>query len=129
MSAYNTESALARLLRPHYARGDDEGRALLREAFTLPGALQIMAGTLHIRLDPASAPRRIEAIAALCNELNDTKTLYPGTTLRLHYSVKDHPPLARTISPCQEFWNPTYKSRSEAYEGVLGRWPGVPSRW
>ena len=24
MSAYNAESALARLLRPHYARGDDE---------------------------------------------------------------------------------------------------------
>jgi hypothetical protein len=34
MSAYNTESALARLLRPHYPRGEDEGRALLREAFT-----------------------------------------------------------------------------------------------
>ena len=37
MSAYNSESALARLLRPHYSRGDDEARALLREAFTLPG--------------------------------------------------------------------------------------------
>ena len=94
MSAYNSESALARLLRPHYARGDDEGRALLREAFTLPGDLQIIAGTLHIRLDPASAPRRSKAIAALCNELNDTKTLYPGTTLTLHYSVKGHPPHA-----------------------------------
>lgn len=34
MSAYNSESALARLLRPHYSRGDDEARALLREAFT-----------------------------------------------------------------------------------------------
>src|SRR5450759_5222524 len=41
MSAYNAESALARLLRPHYARGDDEARALLREAFTLSGDLQI----------------------------------------------------------------------------------------
>jgi hypothetical protein len=41
MSAYNTESALARLLRPHYARGDDEARALLREAFTLTVDLQI----------------------------------------------------------------------------------------
>src|SRR5665811_1576543 len=28
MSAYNAESALARLLRPHYSRGDDEARAL-----------------------------------------------------------------------------------------------------
>ena len=58
MSAYNSESALARMIRPHYARGHDEARALLREAFTLSGDLQIANGTLHIRLDPASAPRR-----------------------------------------------------------------------
>jgi prepilin-type processing-associated H-X9-DG protein len=91
MSAYNTESALARLLRPHYARSEDEGRALLREAFTLSGDLQVIGGTLHVRLNPASAPRRSKAIAALCTELNDTNTLYPGTALTLHYSVKGHP--------------------------------------
>jgi hypothetical protein len=91
MSAYNTESALARLLAPHYAHSEHEGRALLREAFTLPGDLQVIGETLHVRLDPASAPRRSKALAALCNELNDTKTIYPGTALTLHYSVKGHP--------------------------------------
>jgi hypothetical protein len=91
MSAYNTESALARLLRPHYARGDDEARALLREAFTLPGDLQITGNTLHVRLDPASAPRRSNALAALCTELTDTATRYPGTDLTLAYSIKGHP--------------------------------------
>jgi hypothetical protein len=91
MSAYNSESALARLLRPHYARGDDEARSLLREAFTLSGDLQIIGGTLHVRLDPASAPRRSRALAALCTELTDTATHYPGTGLTLAYSIKDHP--------------------------------------
>jgi len=91
MSAYNAESALARLLRPHYARGDDEARALLREAFTLPGDLQTTPSTLHVRLDPASAPRRSKALAALCAELTDTQTRYPGTDLTLVYSVKGHP--------------------------------------
>lgn len=91
MSAYNTETALARLLRPHYSRGEDEARALLREAFTLPGDLQITDGTLHVRLDPASAPRRSRALAALCAELTDTQTRYPGTDLVLAYSVKGHP--------------------------------------
>jgi transposase-like protein len=91
MSAYNTESALARLLRPHYARGDDEARALLREAFTLSGDLQITGNTLHARLDPASAPRRSNALAALCTELTDTATRYPGTHLTLAYSIKGHP--------------------------------------
>jgi len=91
MSAYNSESALARLLRPHYSRGDDEARALLREAFTLSGDMQIIDDTLHVRLDPASAPRRSKALAALCTELTATQTRYPGTDLTLAYSVKDHP--------------------------------------
>ena len=84
MSAYNSESALARLLRPHYTRGENEARSLLREAFTLPGDLQIHHDTLHVRLDPASAPRRSKTLAALCTELNDTKTIYPGTNLTLN---------------------------------------------
>ena len=91
MSAYNTESALARILRPHYSRGDDEARALLREAFTLPGDLQITGTTLHIRLDAATAPRRSRALAALCAELTHTQTRYPGTQLVLAYSIKSHP--------------------------------------
>jgi transposase-like protein len=94
MSAYNSESALARLLRPHYARGQDEARALLREAFTLTGDLQITGNVLHVRLDPASAPRRSKALAALCSELTDTQTCYPGTDLTLAYSVKGHPTTA-----------------------------------
>ena len=81
MSAYNTESTLVRLLRPHYARGQDEARALLREAFTLTGDLQIIGDTLHVRLDPATAPRRSKALAALCADLTDTQTRYPGTEL------------------------------------------------
>ena len=91
MSAYNSESALARLLRPHYARGQDEARALLREASTLTGDLQITNSTLHVRLDPASAARRSRALAALCAELSATNTHYPGTELTLAYSIKGHP--------------------------------------
>lgn len=48
-------------------------------------------GTLTIRLDPLSAPRRTRAIAALCEQLNATATRYPGTQLTLRYEVKDHP--------------------------------------
>jgi hypothetical protein len=91
MSAYNTESTLARLLRPHYARGQDEARALLREAFTLTGDLHITGDTLHVRLDPATAPRRSRALAGLCTDLTETQTRYPGTDLTLAYSVKNQP--------------------------------------
>jgi len=41
-------------------------------------------------VDPGSAPRRSKALAALCTELNNTETRYPGTDLTLVYSVKQH---------------------------------------
>jgi len=53
--------------------------------------LQITGDTLHVRLDTASAPRRSKALAALCAELNQTQTRYPGTAPTLAYSIKDHP--------------------------------------
>jgi transposase-like protein len=89
MATYNAESALARLVGPHYARADDEARTLLREAFSSPADLQVVAGELHVRLDPLSAPRRTRAIIGLCRELTATKTVYPGTELTLVYSVKE----------------------------------------
>ena len=46
--------------------------------------------TLHIRLDPLPAPRHTAAIDELCQALNDTNTVYPGTDLTLRYSIKSH---------------------------------------
>lgn len=91
MSAYNAESALARALHGNYARADDEARALLREAFHTTGDIHIDGDTLQVRLEPLSAPRRSRALAALCRRLTDTETHYPGTSLRLVYTVKNHP--------------------------------------
>lgn len=88
MATYNAESALARLLAPHYARADDEARSLLREAFRSPGDLEVVGTELHVRLCPLSAPRRTQAIAGLCEDLTATNTLYPGTKLTLVYSIK-----------------------------------------
>ena len=91
MATYNAESALARLLHPHYPRADDEARALLREAFTTSGDIHPAGGDLHIRLDPLSAPRHSRALAALCAELTATETRYPGTKHKIIYTVKDSP--------------------------------------
>jgi hypothetical protein len=91
MAAYNAETTLARTLAPHYARAEDEARALLREAFTLPGDIEVLGDTLHVRLNPATAPRRSRAIHALCSELTTTQTTYPGTNLKITYSIKGQP--------------------------------------
>ena len=61
------------------------------EALHASGDITIHGSTLHIRLDPLSAPRRTRALAALCEQLTTTTTRYPGTRLVLHYEVKEHP--------------------------------------
>ncbi len=101
MSAYNGESALARLLAPHYAHSEHEGRALLREAFTLPGDLQVIGDTLHVRLDPAPAPRRSKALAALCTELNDTRRRHPARPTRPRTSPATQQSPRRTLHRTQ----------------------------
>ncbi len=94
MSVYNAESALARLLAPNYRQAEDEGRALLREAFKTSGTLEVVGDGLEIRLNHLSAPRRTRALAALCDQLNQTETRYPGTDLVLRYSVNQAPGVA-----------------------------------
>jgi len=94
MSVYNAESALARLLSPHFSRADHEARSLLREAFQAAGDLQVRDHVVDVRLNPLSAPRRTRALAALCQHLTATHTLYPGTDLRLVFTVKTPPELA-----------------------------------
>jgi len=91
MAAYNAETILARALDGHYARAGDEAYALIREALTTSGDITVHGGSLHVRLDPLTAPRRTRALAALCEQLSTTPARYPGTTLTLHYQVKEHP--------------------------------------
>jgi hypothetical protein len=87
MVAYRAETALTRLLMPHYARNQEEGRALVCEilqtrANVLPDP---KTNTLFIQMHPLANARSSRAMQALCEELNKTKTLYPGTDWLLHY--------------------------------------------
>ena len=91
MAAYNAETTLARALDGHYARASDEAYALIREALTVSGDICPGPGGLLIRLDPLTAPRRTQALAALCDQLNHAQACYPGTDLLLRYEVKSHP--------------------------------------
>jgi lambda repressor-like predicted transcriptional regulator len=91
MAAYNAETALARALDGHYARAGDEAYALIREALTTSGDIHPGNGELLIRLDPLTAPRRTQALAALCDQLSQAQACYPGTDLVLRYEVKSHP--------------------------------------
>lgn len=87
LAAYRAETSLVGLLGPHYARTEEEGRALLRELFASPADLlpDEAAGVLRVRLHTLANPRSNRAVAALCAALTATETCFPGTKLRLVY--------------------------------------------
>jgi hypothetical protein len=83
MVAYQAESDLLRLVAPHYRR------ALIQSALASAADLQVTQTKLRITLAPQSSPHRTRAIAALCEELNQTNTLFPGSRLRLRYAIRE----------------------------------------
>ncbi len=99
MVAYQAESDLVSLVGPHYTRTADEGRTLIQNALMSAADLEVTADELRVTLAPLNAPHRTRAIAALCHELNNRDTRFPGSCLRLRYSVATADPTAkRTVS-------------------------------
>jgi hypothetical protein len=89
MVAYRAETALVRCLTPHYARTEEEGRALVREMLLSNADLlpEADAHRLRVRLHSLANPRSNEALAKLCEALNALEVCYPGTDLQLVYQA------------------------------------------
>ncbi len=91
MVAYQAESDLIALLRPHYARVDQEGRTLLHELFATAGDIRVSDTALNITLAPLSSPHRTHAAKALCEILDKTATIFPGSRLRTRFAMRPPP--------------------------------------
>ena len=89
LAYHRAESELVRLIAPHYARVDDEGRTLVQSILAAPADLAVVGEELHVRVAPLSSPHRTRALSALCEELDRRNALFPGTRLRLRYAVAD----------------------------------------
>jgi hypothetical protein len=87
MLAYQAESDLVNLLQPHYLRAEQEGRTLLHELFATAGNIKVTPNELQITLAPLSSPHRTRAASALCELLDQTATVFPGTDLRVRFAV------------------------------------------
>jgi len=89
MVAYQAESDLLRLVGLHYQRANDEGRTLIQSAMASAADLEVSQAELRITLAAQSSPHRTRAIAALCEDLNQMRTTFPGSRLRMHYSIRE----------------------------------------
>jgi hypothetical protein len=99
MIAYRAETALVAILREALSRADD-ARSLARDLFRREADLvpDAAGGTLHVRVHAFSNPRMNEAVHHLLEHLNAAESTYPGTKLKLTYSLAGIVPTAETGS-------------------------------
>ena len=106
MVAYQIESDLLELIRPHYKRVEEEGRTFIQTALQDAADFEPTQDRLRISLASLSSPHRSRVLEALCEALNQTHTKFPGSELEMHYSVASAPesPKSGQISEvlCQE---------------------------
>jgi transposase len=88
MVAYQAESDLFRLVAPHYRRVNDEGRTLIQSALASAADIEVTDRELRLTLAPMSSGHKTRAIEALCQELNKSETLFPGSELRVRYAIR-----------------------------------------
>lgn len=89
MICYRSETALANLIAPHFARSRDEIRALVKSVIMRPIDLfpDYRNKKLEITLYPLANKRSNEVVGEVIDILNQTRTKYPGTELTLFYKI------------------------------------------
>ncbi len=88
MIAYRAETAMVGIVREELKR-DDDARSLLRDLFRSEADLSPDRdnGVLKIGIHPMANPRFNRAIQHLLDQLNSAELQYPGTTLKLVYTL------------------------------------------
>jgi hypothetical protein len=88
MIAYRAETALVGIVREALSRADD-ARSLVRDLFRREADLvpDAAADRIQVRVHAFSNPRLNRAIGHLLEHLNAAESTYPGTRLRLTYTL------------------------------------------
>jgi len=88
MVAYRAETALATIVREELSH-EDEARCLIRDLLRSDADIHPheAGGVLEVRLHTLANPRSNRAIQHLLDHLNAAEFTYPGTNLRLTYTL------------------------------------------
>jgi len=89
MICYRAETATANLLNGNYSRYIEEKRMLLKNLITTPIDMSpdYHNNTLTIKLHSLNTPRANKSITELCQILNESETIFPGTNLKIIYKT------------------------------------------
>src|SRR3989441_2813393 len=88
MIAYRAETSLVSILREHLARSDD-ARTLVRQIFETEADLlpDEQNKTLTVRIHHLTQAAHDLVLGKLCDALNETRTVFPGTDLTLIFQI------------------------------------------
>lgn len=89
MICYRAETALADLLAVHYKRAKQEIRALVKSIIYTPIDMEVdkEKQCLIITLYPLANQRSNMTVSMICDTVNATNTIYPGTNLTLIFKI------------------------------------------
>lgn len=89
MICYRAETSFSQLLAIGYKKQKNEARALVKQLIKNKGDLIVdhHQKTLTVKLYSLATPRDNKAVEQMCQILNDTDTICPGTDLRLVYQI------------------------------------------
>jgi Transposase protein len=93
MVAYQTESDLVELIRPHYSRVEDEGRTFIQMALQDTADIEPTDDQLQIRLAPLSSPHRSRALESLA--MHSTKQTRCSRAPGFKCTMWSHPPVSK----------------------------------
>lgn len=88
MIAYRAETSMVSIVREKLGRSDD-ARPLLKQIFDTEVDLvpDLKANTLTVRLHHLTQPAHDEVARHLCEQLNATETIFPGTNLQIIFKL------------------------------------------
>lgn len=88
MVAYRAETAMANIIRPHMAR-KDEARMVIRQIFNTETNLipDEQNKRLIVELHNLASEYSDQLANILCQELNNSRTIFPGTDMAIFYKL------------------------------------------
>lgn len=89
MICYRAETAMANMLNETYKKAENEKRAFIKEIIYTAADIKpdLQNQQLIVNLHSLGTPMKNELVAKICQELNQTETVFPGTNLTLIYKT------------------------------------------
>lgn len=89
MISYRAETSLFNMIRPFFARHEDEGRAFLKSLFQNTADIlpDYQNGRLLVRFHTMANQRSNRILRSLCRVINQENCFYPGTELRMTFEA------------------------------------------